>query len=47
MYELTLSEEEISIILQSLDFFEEHNIHLTEKFYDIINNIRTKIDEIL
>lgn len=45
MYNLSLTEEEISIILQSLDFYEEQNIHLTEPFYNIINNIRGKIDE--
>ena len=47
MYNLSLTEEEISIILQSLNFFEEHNIHLREEHYNIINNIRTKVDEIL
>ena len=47
MYNLSLTEEEISIILQSLNFFEEHNMHFREEHYNIINNIRTKIDEIL
>lgn len=47
MYNLSLTEEEISIILQSLNFFEEHNMHLGEEHYNIINNIRTKADEIL
>lgn len=47
MYSLVLTEEDVSIILQALDFFEEHNIHLREQHYNIINNIRTKVDEIL
>lgn len=47
MYNLSLTEEEVSIILQSLDFYEEQNIHLTKVFYDIINDIRGKVDEIL
>ena len=40
-------EEEVSMILQSLDFYEEHNIHLREEHYDIVNNIRTKVDKVL
>lgn len=47
MYNLSLTEEEVSIILQSLDFYEEQNIHLREEHYNIINGIRTKADEIL
>lgn len=47
MYNLSLTEEEVSMILQSLDFYEEHNIHFREEHYNIINNIRTKVDEIL
>lgn len=47
MYNLSLTEEEISIILQSVNFFEEHSMPLREEYYNIISDIRTKIDEIL
>ena len=47
MYEIDLAEEEISLILQALDFHEEQNIHLTEVQFNIANSIRSKIDKIL
>ena len=47
MYKVDLTEEEISLILQALDFHEEQNIHLTEVQFNIANNIRNKIDKIL
>ena len=47
MYKIDLTEEEISLILQALDFHEEQNIHLTEVQFNIANSIRSKIDTIL
>ena len=47
MYKIDLTEEEISLILQALDFHEEHNIHLKEVQFNIANNIRNKINEII
>ena len=47
MYEIDLTEEEISLILQALDFHEEQNTHLTEVQFNIANSIRNKIDKIL
>ena len=47
MYKIDLTEEEISLILQALDFHEEQNIHLTEVQFNIANSIRSKIDAIL
>lgn len=47
MYEIDLVEEEISLILQALDFNEEQNNHLTEVQFNIANSIRSKIDAIL
>ena len=47
MYEINLAEEEISLILQALDFHEEQNIHLTEVQFNIANSIRNKIDAII
>lgn len=45
MYKIDLTEEEISLILQALDFYEEHNLHLRD--FDTINSIRQKTDKIL
>ena len=47
MYKIDLTEEEISLILQALDFHEEQNIHLREVQFNIANNIRNKIDTII
>ena len=47
MYKVDLTEEEVSLILQALDFHEEQNIHLTEVQFNIANSIRNKIDAIL
>ena len=45
MYKVEFTEEELSVILQAISFYEEQNYHF--KLYDISNSIVTKIDEIL
>ena len=45
MYKIEFTEEELSVILQAINFYEEQNHHF--KSYDISNSIVNKIDEIL
>lgn len=47
MYNLLLTEEEVSIILQALSYFNFNNPYITEQTFDISNKITEKIDEIL
>ena len=47
MYNLSLTEEEISIMLQALSYFSFNNPYITEQTFDIANKITEKIDEIL
>ena len=44
MYDLQLTEDEISIILQALNYFQYENPYITEEQYDIANNVTNKID---
>lgn len=47
MYNLVLTEEEISIILQALSYYQFNNPYITEQTFDIANNVTEKIDKIL
>ena len=47
MYNLILTEEEISIILQALSYYQFNNPYITEQTFNIGRNITNKIDEIL
>ena len=47
MYNLSLTEEEISVILQALSYFSFNSPYITGQIFDITNNITEKIDEIL
>ena len=47
MYNLSLTEEEISIILQALSYFNFNSPYITEQTFNIANSITEKIDEIL
>lgn len=47
MYKVEFTEEELSIILQAIMFYQDRNLHFTEKQYNIAERIYAKIDEIL
>ena len=47
MYNLSLTEEEISIILQSLGHYQWSNPYISEETFEIAEKIKNKIDEIL
>lgn len=47
MYTFNLTEEEIAVILNALGHFQYNNPYVTPEAYDIAENVRTKIDEIL
>ena len=47
MYNLSLTEEEISIILQSLGYYQWNNPYINEETFEIAEKIKNKIDEIL
>lgn len=47
MYNLSLTEEEVSIILQALSYFSFNSPYITGQTFDIANKITEKIDEIL
>jgi hypothetical protein len=47
MYNLFLTEEEISIILQALSYYQFNTPYITEETFKIGKNITNKIDEIL
>lgn len=47
MYNLVLTEEEVSIILQALSYYQFNNPYITEKTFNIGRIITNKIDEIL
>lgn len=47
MYNLNLTEEEIAIILNALGHFQYNNPYITIETYNIADNIKNKIDEIL
>lgn len=47
MYNLVLTEEEVSIILQALSYYQFNNPYITEQTFNIANSITEKIDEIL
>ncbi len=47
MYNLSLTEEEISIILQALSYYKWNHPYITEEFYNIASKVQNKIDEII
>ena len=47
MYKLNLTEEEIVIIMQALSYYQFDNPYTTEEQYQIAQNVRNKIDEII
>ena len=47
MYKVEFTEEDLSIILQAIMFYQDRNPYFTEKEYDIAEEVYAKIDEIL
>ena len=47
MYNLSLTEEEVSIILQALSYYQWNNPYINEEFHNIASKVQDKIDEIL
>ena len=47
MYKVEFTEEELSIILQAIMFYQDRNPCFTEKEYNIAEEVYTKIDKIL
>ena len=47
MYRLELTEEEIAIILQALGHYQWSNPYVSQEQFDIAEEIKTKIDNIL
>ena len=47
MYKVEFTEEELSLTLQAIMFYQDRNLRFTEKEYDIAEKIYTKIDKIL
>ena len=46
MYNLSLTEEEISVILQALSYYKYHP-YITKEFYNIASKVQDKINEII
>ena len=47
MYNLSFTEEEISVILLSLDYYQWSNPYINESTFETAEEIKNKIDEIL
>lgn len=47
MYNLSLTEEEISIILQALSYYQWSHPYITEEFRNIASKVQDKIEEII
>ena len=47
MYRLELTEEQIAIILQALGHYQWSNPYINQEQFDIVEEIKTKIDSIL
>lgn len=47
MYNLSLTEEEIAIILRGLGHLQYNNPYIDQTTYDIAESVKNKIDEII
>ena len=47
MYNLSLTEEELAIVMQALGRYQYNNNYITEKTFSIAGDVMEKIDKIL